>query len=444
MRESEWQTFRDGQVPKRRVSARRSLADRYDGVTVDHPELAHSVGTKRRDEPLFQVVPYKEAFSPNLVRTVLNHVGVSDGTLLDPFVGAGTSVLVAAERGMSGTGIDLLPFAVFAAQTLLRVGESDWLLIDNLENQLLARVGDAKGRFPDFPVRKWAFNPAALSQLTDLHDLISDLRPSSERDVLRLALLCCVEEMSQATKDGTSLRKRPYGHRDGRYGLCHTRADVRAAFSQKLTLLRAGSGSIPTVPAGSELIIGDTRDVGKLLAGRKFDIAVCSPPYPNRYDYVSKYQLELGFGFIGDSVDLRRLRKSQLRSHMEAPWAEKRTLDIDALDEFLVALLASEHRTGEVGRVFRMVSGYFEDMSEVLAGMHSVMRPGASVAIVVGTQVFANETLPTDLILSEIAEFHGYAVKEIWVARQKGIAVQQRQRYKNPNSSRESVLLLSA
>jgi hypothetical protein len=36
------------------------------------------------------------------------------------------------------------------------------------------------------------------------------------------------------------------------------------------------------------------------------------------------------------------------------------------------------------------------------------MCPGATVAIVVGTQVFGGEHLPTDLLLAEIAELHGF------------------------------------
>lgn len=439
----DWHEFRDDLRPRRRVAARKALAARYEGATVEHPELAQAVGTGRRDEPLFQVVPYKEAFSPCLVRAVLDHVGVTDGALLDPFAGAGTSVLVAVERGMSGVGVDLLPFAAFAGRTLLRAGEADWDLVGRLEPRLVASNGETKGRFPNFPVRNWAFTPAALAQLTHLHDAIAKLRAGAERDILRLALLCCVEEMSQATKDGTSLRQRPHGSRNGRNGLRHTKAAVRNAFSEKLALLREGASSLPVVPAGSDVTAGDARRLGELLSGQKFDVAVFSPPYPNRYDYVSNYQLELGFGFVHDADALRRLRKAQLRSHLEAPWADGRTLELDALDEFLAAMLASKHRTAEAGRVFRMVSGYFEDMSQVLASMRTVMRPGAHVAIVVGTQVFANEILPTDLLLAEIAELHGYAVKEIWIARRKGIAVQQRQRVQKPASSRESVLVLA-
>jgi hypothetical protein len=263
---------------------------------------------------------------------------------------------------------------------------------------------------------------------------------------MRLALLSSVELMSQATKDGTSLRKRPHGGgRNGRFGTRHTRIDVQSAFKAKLELLRVGAAAQPVPQLGSAALTGDARHLPAVVGGRSpFDVAVFSPPYPNRYDYASNYQLELGFGFVRDAAQLRDLRKRQLRSHLEAPWAGGRTLELEALDEFLSAYLASQLGGAQSGRIFRMVCGYFEDMAQVLSGLHQVMSPGATVAIVVGTQVFGGEPLPTDLLLAEIAESHGFSVKSIWVARAKGMAVQQRNLSPKAVASREVVLVLIA
>lgn len=442
----DWLTFRDQLDAQPADTARKALAARFAGVCSDRPELGRAVGSHQRTEPLHSVVPYKEAFSPSLVRDVLDTAGVNTGRLLDPFAGAGTSLLVAAERGLTAVGVDILPFAAFAARSLLYAPTADLATVEKLAAHVLRSAPSRTGRFPDFPVRSWAFGPAALAQLSDLSNSIAALDPGPERDLLRLALLCSVEPMSQATKDGTSLRRRPHGlGRPGRYGSRRSRADVRAQFEAKLTMLCDGAEQQPAPQPGTDVVTGDARELPALLAGHgAFDVAVLSPPYPNRYDYVSNYQLELGFGFVDDAASLRSLRKAQLRSHLEAPWpAGDRNVELAALDEFLAAFLASEHRGGEAGRVFRMVCGYFEDMAAVLAGMRAVMHPGSVTAIVVGTQVFGGEQLPTDLLLAEIAGQQGYTVKELWVARTKGMAVQQRRKLGRSVNSRESVLLLS-
>jgi hypothetical protein len=366
--------------------------------------------------------------------------------LLDPFAGAGTSLLVAVERDLVAVGVDILPFASFAARTLLHAPLARWDLIDQHLPLVLSHPQSRRGHFPDFPVRDWAFSPAALTELSDLDVAIGALPDGHERDILRLALLCSVEVSSQATKDGTSLRQRAHGNgRPGRFGTRRTRADVQQAFLTKLDRLRAGAAGRPDPPLGSTAVTGDARELPHVLDGHSpFDVAVFSPPYPNRYDYVANYQLELGFGFVQSAHELRTLRRQQLRSHLEAPWATERTVQLAALDEFLAAYLASALRAAEAGRVFRMICGYFEDMSSVLTGLHVAMRPGAIAAVVVGTQVFGGEHLPTDLLLAEIAELHGFSVQEIWIARNKGMAVQQRQRAPKSVPSRETVLLLEA
>ena len=440
----DWLTHRTQLRPKRRVAARKALAARYQSATSERFELGKTVGASRRTEPLYSVVPYKEAFSPELVRDVIEWSGVRSGALLDPFTGAGTSLLVAAELGLRAVGVDVLPFSSFAARSLLNVPLVQWDVVDRRLSKILAHPQSQRGSFPDFPVRSWAFGPAALCELCDLDSAISEVPDGHEKDAMRLALLSSVELMSQATKDGTSLRKRPHSDgRSGRFGRRHTKAHVQMVFEAKLDLLREGASKQPAPQPRSTAITGDARDLEATVGKRgPFDVAVFSPPYPNRYDYVGNYQLELGFGFVDDVDELRDLRKGQLRSHLEAPWASTRTLELDALDEFLSAYLASDLRSNQAGRIYRMVTGYFEDMSQVLSGLHQVMAPGAPVAIVVGTQVFGGEQLPTDLLLAEIAELHGFSVKEIWVARTKGMAVQQRNLAAKAVASREAVLVL--
>jgi hypothetical protein len=422
------------------------LADRFSATITDHSELGRAVGSGSRDEPLHRLVPYKEAFSPPLVRAILDHVGVKSGKLLDPFVGAGTSLLVAAERQLSAVGVDLLPFAAFAADTLLRAPLADWAKIRRYAARVQAAPRLETGTFPDFPVRDWAFTPAALAELTRLHRAIVGLPAGTERDLVRLALLCIVEQSSQATKDGTSLRRRPHGDgRRGRYKTRRTRDQVRDAFNQRLDALEADAALQPGPAPGSRAIVGDARQLPNLLAkAGKFDVAVLSPPYPNRYDYSANYQLELGFGFVKNRDRLKALRRAQLRSHLEAPWPATRTVKSDALDEFLAALLHAKRIADQTGRTFKMVAGYFEDMTCVLAGLATCMRAGAPVAIVIGTQVFAGQELPTDLLIAEIAERNGFVLKDLWVARKKGVAVQQRARFKTVPASRETVLVFEA
>ena len=170
-------------------------------------------------------------------------------------------------------------------------------------------------------------------------------------------------------------------------------------------------------------------------------VAVLSPPYPNRYDYSAVYQLELALGeFVSDAVGLRHVRKQLLRSHLEAPPRDAYRVESPALREFLAAVEGSRTAGDQTGRVLRMVAGYFEDMSDVFDQLSEALRSGGSIGLVVGTQTYLGQHLPTDLLLAELARSRGLEVREIWVVRAKGVASQQRTRSASP--SRESVLVL--
>lgn len=100
---------------------------------------------------------------------------------------------------------------------------------------------------------------------------------------------------------------------------------------------------------------------------------------------VANYQLELGFGFVDSAPALRRLRSQQLRSHLEAPapavhrerWSTRHWTSSSPHS-------TGVHAGGQRGRVYRMVTGYFEDMSAVFAGLAATTTAEAKVAVVVG------------------------------------------------------------
>ena len=241
-------------------------------------------------------------------------------------------------------------------------------------------------------------------------------------------------------KDGTSLRCRARGARNGRSGATWEREALRDRFLAKVALI---IDDLPHAPASHcvEALCGDARRLPSRLRKQRYNISFFSPPYPNRYDYTANYQLELGFGFLNNREELKQLRRAQLRSHLECPWPKRRRVKQPALEEFLLAALAAKRPGDQTGRVVRMVAGYFEDMRLVLEQLQGAVRPGGHIAMVIGNQIFNGQQLPTDFLLSAIAEDLGMNTKEIRMARQKGVAVQQRKRWGNPGS-RESILIL--
>ncbi len=87
-----------------------------------------------------------------------------------------------------------------------------------------------------------------------------------------------------------------------------------------------------------------------------------------------------------------------------------------------------------------MVAGFFEDMAEVLQRVAEALRPGACAGVVVATQTYLGQHLPTDLLLAELGRGAELEVRALWVVRPKGVASQQRGRA--GSASRETILVL--
>ncbi|GIH16057.1 hypothetical protein [Rugosimonospora africana] len=487
MSDEAWQRYKQALPATVCDVARASLLQEYASVMKDRLDLGRHAGVlPRAKEPVYRWARYKEAYAPLLVREVLDQLlpnqsrvrAETPPLVYDPMVGSGTSLLVAAERGLSALGADLLPYATFLASTLTRWRHADPDGIRQVANDALSGYASLPGESQlDVPAADWAFAPAVATTLTQLINAVDRAPAGVNRDLVRLAVLSAVEQVSYAVKDGTSLRRRlPDGPaRPGRPGqqreamdVADVIAGVQARVDAIITDLErtvsatdaasvdresvADTGFVPRLspstcaakPASRSVTVvrADTRQWRP--AAESCAAVVFSPPYPNRYDYSAVYQLELALGaFVSDAAGLRRVRKQLLRSHLEAPPRDEYRVEHPALREFLAAVNGSRTTGDQAGRVLRMVAGFFEDMADVLARVAEALQAGGSVGLVVGTQTYYGQHLPTDLLLAELATTVGLEVRELWIARAKGVASQQRGMTGLTSlPSRETVLIL--
>ena len=194
-----WKEFRQALPDAVDDTERKRLLQEYEPLTKERLDLGRHAGVlPRAGEPVYRWVRYKEAYSPQLVRDVLDELvpgqpgrrGPGDGVVYDPMAGSGTSLLVAAERGLPALGADLLPYAAFVSSTMIRWREADPARLLRTGEDALSRYG----AFPDdarldVPAASWAFSPAVAGALTGLLSALAEAPGGVERDLVRLAVL---------------------------------------------------------------------------------------------------------------------------------------------------------------------------------------------------------------------------------------------------------------
>ena len=346
--------------------------------------------------------------------------------ILDPFVGAGTTLLAAKELGVPSYGYDLSPLAVLASNTKTSIFtrhrlEAAWR---TLENALTHNSTEPLGRVYPALVRK-ALPEGRLEALDSVATAIENIHcSSSERDFFRLALISVIPRFSHAVANGGWLRWLNQGA---------GAENVTILFKDQVEMMLSDVCDT-TFQRGSywEARVADARVMP--ASDANYSAVITSPPYPNRHDYTRIFGVELMFAFHDWDAN-RALRYQTFHSHPESrpnrPSAEKYKPP-KAL-EGIVRDLSDK-------RMQRMLNGYFLDMYLCLCEVARVCRQGARAAFVVGNTQYDGRPVLVDEFTAEIGEHAGLTCKEIRAVRWRGNSAQQMGKY-GLKAARESVVM---
>ena len=432
------------------VKGRQSLQERFASRLSIHPGLTRKVVSWQgnREAPGLRWMKYKEGFSGELVDALIEDAEAD--AVLDPFSGIGTTPLAAAGRGLSGTGIEIMPVGVLTSKALAcaanglnpKVFEREGrALLEQVES---GRAPGSQFAFPHVRITESAFPVETEAGLTKAREYIASVKDSASALMLDFACMSVLENISYTRKDGQYLR---WDYRSGR----NLRARMDKGPIQPL--LQALQGRLSEILHDMEplklkygarmpkFIMGSCLKVLQDLPEGAFDTVITSPPYANRSDYTRTYALELAWLGCGQE-DFSGLRQDLLSATVEnkskMSWLEScygnSELLKDALCMFeeqsalqeVLSILEGHVKELANPHIIRLVRGYFQEMAVVVSELARVVRPGGAVYMVNDNVQYHGEEIPVDLILSDFAEQAGFECQHIWLlARGKGNSSQQ-------------------
>lgn len=381
-------------------------------------------------KPIHRWYVFPHSFTPELVYGLVDEWGLGPNDhVLDPFSGAGTTVLAAKERGIPATGYDLSPLAVLASRVKTTSYDPTDLeeLWQTLRSAVERQSSKATLHYPA-PVKE-AIPEEALRRLDACVDAINQISMSeAERDFFRLALLGILPLYSRAARNGGWPR-----WSDKKIDA----STVPMAFADRVALMLSDLRSV-NLPEGNywRVYCADARSLP--VPDGTFTAVITSPPYPNRHDYTRVFGIELMFAFL-DWNKTRDLRYQSFHSHPEA-----RPVRCDThgyRQPVRLERVISNLQTQSVDRrIVRMLEGYFLDMYICLKEMKRVCRPGARLAVVVGNVRYGGQDVLVDELTAEVGEQAGLVCERIVAVRYRGNSAQQMGKY-GRSPSRESIVL---
>ena len=376
---------------------------------------------------------YKQGYSEDLVKRIMAEVGPSKNHyVLDPFTGVGTTNLVAQELGFKSIGLDINPVAAFAAK--VKTTHYSQNKIEQIKKLIQTFSPKTKSSsVPISPLLEHSFSKDVFEQLMHIKGFYESLEDKDVSNFFKLAYLSIIEACSNRVKDGNGIK------------IAKNKKKVRDVYAYYIDKCKAMFTDITKLNVGQEtIIIGgsilQTEDFER-IKNKIISLVVFSPPYANCFDYCEVYKLELWMGgFVSSYADFSKYRSIALRSHVNSKFdhAIKNKNESTALISEMVSCFNIWNKN-----IPDMIKGYFDDMTETFKRLKQVMATGSKCYIVVANSGYKGVLVPTDLILSEIAEEIGFKVNEIIFARKIRASSQQMRELHNKynNLMRESIIV---
>ena len=407
---------------------------KYDHLHIERTDLRRSVTFQiNKALPIHRWYSFSQGFSEPLVLNMIEELALRPSmTVLDPFAGAGTSLVACKRSNLGSIGIEILPFLSWV--TKLKV--YPWKVEQIRSLVKMAEEARPLPRDPEdltfLSYLSKAYAPKVLAQLVGINRWINGLDVNiHDKYFLQFALISILEEVSQIRKHGSHyrymLKTENAGLQKLNTQMISPDQDVMLLYRQRLRqmLVDVESCGVLAHDPRCQVICGDVRNIP--ISSSSIDAVITSPPYLNRNVYLAQQKAEMSFLHMVESYEeYRSLVRRTFRSHVEAKFDLQVSSKFPEVRKILDAMSLTKNNNPKIPH---MIAGYFEDMDAALSELSRVMKPGATAAFVVGNSRWGGVVVPVDHILLMIAERHNFQPMKVLVTREKGNSPQQMRKY---------------
>ncbi|HLG35873.1 MAG TPA: DNA methyltransferase [Bacteroidia bacterium] len=384
---------------------------------------------------------YPAGFSFKAVEHSIDQANLQIGksTIYDPFMGSGTTNLVAKSLGYNSIGVEAHPFVYRITQSKM-----NWEINFDELNAALEKIQKQVSKteppeklveylteeFPELILK--CFLPETLFDLLIIRNTINKLKLSdSVTEFLRTALICVLRDVSIAATGWpyiapnkikiTSMSKKGWETYKNRvYKMYGDVVEInRKAFKGK---------------SKHQIIYGDSRNTVGQIADKSADHIFTSPPYLNNFDYADRTRLELYFmgdaknwGEISDQIRTKLMTSATTQIHRgNVKYKFLEGFKFECPDQFSFLSNAvqrlSELRLTKGGKKSYdlMTVGYFNDIYQIIKDNFRILRPGSKALYILGDSAPYGVHIPTDELIGQIGVAIGFTNYKIQNLRERG------------------------
>jgi hypothetical protein len=278
----------------------------------------------------------------------------------------------------------------------------------------------------EFETRISFFSPSVEEQVLVFLDFVERIPHPEITDLFRVAFGSVMVSFSNYTYE-PSLSSRP-----GAGKSLIERADVHSTILRKLSemvsdirWIKERVENLPSV--GGQVYHQDFLESQDVLSPCTVDFVVTSPPYMNNYHYVRNSRPQLFWlSLVSSPKEVRRLEEANLGKYWQTV-RDSEGLDLKfdhpELSSTPARLRQTRTEEGPYGGPgwANYVAAYFNDCERFCRVIQRALVRRSVVVVVIGNSIIQGHEIKTDLLLTEIARQHGFALVGVQQIRTKRV-----------------------
>ncbi|MBN1901972.1 hypothetical protein JW926_11675 [Candidatus Sumerlaeota bacterium] len=395
--------------------------------------------------PIHNWFTYPAGFSFKAVESSIRNNCIRQGQVVyDPFMGSGTTNLVAKKLAINSYGIEAHPFVFRIARTKMNweIDEDDiFHSLREVEKRVINRKRHfaikniqacLEKEFPDLILK--CFENIALMDLLSIRNAVLDGNFTEDvKDIFFVGLTSILRQVSTAATGWPYIA--PNKHKSTSLNKNVLHEFIRMIHKMVSDIRNTVHEANVNYPKSShEIFNADCRKTKDLIPDLSVDHVFTSPPYLNNFDYADRTRLELYFwgeaknwGDISENIRTRLITSATTQISRDDPKYQL----LDELNKscpkvcaFLKASISqlSEIRLTRGGKKSYdlLVGGYFNDIYQMILEVYRVLKNNSKAVFVLGDSAPYGIHIPTDDLIGEIGLGVGFSEYHVDVLRERG------------------------
>lgn len=381
--------------------------------------------------PIHRWVPWIAGFSSQFVKNALVRYLPSNGTVLDPFSGVGTTLVDAVLAGHNAIGFEINPYPALAARVKANAFK---VSVPALEKeferfQKFYRDKVSNGYSPisqvpkGFKTRAPFYSPKVLQKVLITQDYLQRIEDALNRDIFRLAFASTMVTYSNYSYEPSLGRRVSAGKSDIEDFMVGEQITTKVR--EIIDDLHWLKENLKHTPDFVEVINDSFFNCKQHLKRESVDVAITSPPYLNNYHYNRNTRPQLYWlGFVTDPREMQPLEEANFGKFWQTV-RERERMDLEFdlpgsdLPKVLEQIRSLNPEKGIYGGAgwANYAASYFNDCCKFASGLHYALKKGGTALVVIGNSILQGVQVATDRYLGQIAERVGLKLVEIHIPR---------------------------